>query len=168
MAGLAPIAEADRNAAGTAALSELEKRLLDEYQRGFPLSPRPYRDIAWQMGSDEATVIAALDRLTRAGLISRIGAVVTPHKAGWSTLAAMAVPPRRLEQVADLVSSYPEVNHNYEREHRLNLWFVVTGPDVLHVGSVLKAIEARSGLAVLDLPLVEAYRLDLGFPLQWN
>jgi DNA-binding Lrp family transcriptional regulator len=93
---------------------------------------------------------------------------VTPHKAGWSTLAAMAVPPRRLEQVAELVSSYPEVNHNYEREHRLNLWFVVTGPDVQHVGSVLQAIEARSGLPVLDLPLVEAYRLDLGFPLQWD
>ncbi len=168
MAGLAPIAEADRNAAGTAALSELEKRLLDEYQHGFPLSPRPYRDIARQIDSDETTVIAALDRLTRAGLISRVGAVVTPHKAGWSTLAAMAVPPRRLEQVADLVSSYPEVNHNYERAHRLNLWFVVTGTDVLHVRSVLKAIEARSGLAVLDLPLVEAYRLDLGFPLQWD
>ncbi len=168
MAGLAPIAEAERNAAVSAALSELEKRLLDEYQRGFPLSQRPYRDIARQLGSDEATVIAALDRLTGAGLISRVGAVVTPHKAGWSTLAAMAVPPRRLEQVADLVSSYPEVNHNYEREHRLNLWFVVTGTDVLHVRSVLKAIEARSGLAVLDLPLVEAYRLDLGFPLQWD
>jgi DNA-binding Lrp family transcriptional regulator len=168
MADLAQIAEAGRSAADTRVLSALEKRLLDGYQRGFPLSPRPYRDIAGEIGSDETTVIAALDRLTRAGLISRVGAVVTPHKAGWSTLAAMAVPPRRLEQVAELVSSYPEVNHNYEREHRLNLWCVVTGTDVQHVGSVLRAIEARSGLAVLDLPLVEAYRLDLGFPLQWD
>jgi DNA-binding Lrp family transcriptional regulator len=168
MAILAQSTEADREVPGTAALSELEKRLLDEYQHGFPLSPRPYQEIARQLGSDEAAVVAALKHLRKAGLISRIGAVVTPHKAGWSTLAAMAVPPERLEEVAELVSGYPEVNHNYQREHRLNLWFVVTGTDVLHVRSVLMAIEAHSGLAVLDLPLVEAYRLDLGFPLQWD
>ena len=150
-----------------AALSNLEKRLLDCYQRGFPLTARPYQEIAREQGCDEKTVIATLSRLQDMGLISRIGAVVTPHRAGWSTLAAMAVPPDRLQAVADLVSALPEVNHNYEREHRLNLWFVVTGKDVEHVSSVLQAIEARTGLAVLDLPMVEAFRLDLGFSLQW-
>ena len=102
------------------------------------------------------------------GLISRIGAVIAPHRAGWSTLAAMAVPPERLEAVAGLVSGFPEVNHNYEREHRLNLWFVVTGPDLGHVRSVLQAIEEGTGLDVIDLPMVEAFRLDLGFSLQWD
>jgi DNA-binding Lrp family transcriptional regulator len=80
----------------------------------------------------------------------------------------MAVPDERLDQVADLVSGYDEVNHNYEREHRFNLWFVVTGPDEPHVRAVLDDIAAHTGLEVLDLPLVEAYRLDLGFPLQWT
>ena len=80
----------------------------------------------------------------------------------------MAVPAERLETVAELVSSYPEVNHNYEREHSLNLWFVVAAADKVPVGSVLKSIEKETGLEVLDLPLVEAYRLDLGFPLSWD
>jgi len=160
--------EAKPDTMGAAALTDLEKRLLDSYQHGFPLTPQPYRDIARELGSDEATVIATLERLKNMGLISRVGAVVTPHRAGWSTLAAMAVPPARLEAVAGLVSGFPEVNHNYEREHCLNLWFVVTGPDVAQVRSVLRAIEARTGLAVLDLPLVEAFRLDLGFALQWD
>jgi len=151
-----------------ASLSAFERRLLNEYQRGFPLSPRPYAEIARQLGAQEAEVITALRRLKRAGLISRVGAVVTPHKAGWSTLAAMAVPAERLEQVADLVSSYPEVNHNYEREHSLNLWFVVAAADKAQVRAVLKSIEGKAGLEVLDLPLVEAYRLDLGFPLSWD
>ena len=168
MASSVPIATAEQDAAPAAALSDLEKRLLDSYQRGFPLTPHPYRDIACELGCDETTVIATLKRLREMGLISRVGAVVTPHRAGWSTLAAMAVPPERLDAVAGLVSGFPEVNHNYEREHRLNLWFVVTGTDVGHVRSVLKAIEALSGLAVLDLPLVEAFRLDLGFSLQWD
>ncbi len=151
-----------------ASLSAFDKRLLNEYQRDFPLSPRPYAEIARQLGAQEAEVITALRRLKRAGLISRVGAVVTPHKAGWSTLAAMAVPAERLEEVADLVSSYLEVNHNYEREHSLNLWFVVASADKAGVRAVLKSMEQETGLQVLDLPLVEAYRLDLGFPLSWD
>lgn len=151
-----------------ASLSAFDKRLLNEYQRDFPLSPRPYAEIARQLGAQEAEVITALRRLKRAGLISRVGAVVTPHKAGWSTLAAMAVPAERLEEVADLVSSYLEVNHNYEREHSLNLWFVVASADKAGVRAVLKSIEQKTGLKALDLPLVEAYRLDLGFPLSWD
>jgi DNA-binding Lrp family transcriptional regulator len=168
VARLVPTAKVEQGLVTPAALSDLEKRLLDHYQRGFPLTSRPYRDIAEDLGSDETTVIATLKRLKDMGLISRIGAVVTPHRAGWSTLAAMAVPPERLHAVAELVSGFGEVNHNYEREHRLNLWFVVTGTDVRQVRSVLQAIEARTGLAVLDLPMVEAFRLDLGFALRWD
>ena len=154
--------------AATEHLSGFEKRLLDEYQRCFPLSPRPYEEIARELDSDETTVIATLERLREAGLISRVGAVLTPHRAGWSTLAAMAVPLERLENVAACVSAHPEVNHNYEREHRLNLWFVVTGGDQAAVQAVLTDIERQTELDILDLPLVEAYRLDLGFPLQWD
>lgn len=149
-------------------LSELDKRLLDGFQRNFPLTSRPYAEIARRLDSDEQTVIAALRRLAEAGLIGRVGAVLAPHRAGWSTLAAMAVPPERLEEVAALVSGFEAVNHNYEREHRLNLWFVVTAADRAAVQSVLAAIEAQCGIAVLDLPLVRAHHLDLGFPLQWN
>lgn len=149
-------------------IGELERRLLDGFQRDFPLTSRPYREIAARLGVGEAEVIAALERLRDAGLLSRVGAAVAPHRAGFSTLAAMAVPPERIDEVAALVSAYPEVNHNYEREHRFNLWFVVTGPDARRVAAVLREIEARCGLPLLDLPLEKAYHLDLGFPLQWS
>ncbi|MFM9842328.1 MAG: Lrp/AsnC family transcriptional regulator [Dongiaceae bacterium] len=146
----------------------LERALLDEFQRNFPLEPRPYEMLAERFGTSEETILSVLRSLTEDGRISRIGAIVTPHSAGWSTLAAMAVPGSRLTEIAGLVSSFPEVNHNYEREHRLNLWFVVTGEDRAHVASVLEEIEARSGLTVIDLPLLESFCLDLGFPLQWS
>ena len=93
--------------------------------------------------------------------------MLTPHRAGWSTLAAMAVPAEELDEVAELVSSYAEVNHNYEREHELNLWFVVTAASRERVELVWE-IETRAGCPVLDLPLLEAYRLDLGFALSWS
>ena len=152
--------------AGTPALSTLEWALLDDYQRGFPLVSNPYGQIAEAQGVSEAEVLAAYQRLSNAGYISRIGAAVRPHRAGWSTLAAMAVPPADLAAVADLVNAFPEVNHNYEREHQLNLWFVVTAVDREAVAAVLSAIECKSGLEVLDLPLEQAFRVDLGFPLR--
>lgn len=149
-------------------LSGTEQRLVDEFQRDLPLVERPFAAIAERLGVDEGTVLALLARLQADGVISRVGAVVEPHAAGWSTLAAMAVPAWALPQIADFVSSFPEVNHNYEREHRLNLWFVVTAPSQEHVRQVLATIEYRTGVPVLDLPLEEAFRLDLGFRLQWH
>lgn len=149
-------------------MSSLERRLLDDFQRDFPLTPRPYAALAARLGVDEAHVIEALRALVEGGAVSRVGAVVQPHKVGRSTLAAMSVPAERLEDVADLVSAYAEVNHNYEREHRFNLWFVVCATSGDRVRAVLDEIADRTGLEVLDLPLLEAYRIDLGFALQWN
>ena len=84
--------------------------------------------------------------------MSRVGAVVRPNTVGASTLAAMAVPPRDLERVAALVSGYAEVNHNYEREHRLNLWFVVAAPDSARLQQVLDEIAAPQRLRGVVVP----------------
>lgn len=154
------------DAAPAEGLDPLEAALLARYQRDFPLAPRPYAEIARQLGASEEAVLVALGRLRERGVLSRVGAVVRPNSAGCSTLAALAVPADRLEDIAALVGGYEEVNHNYEREHRFNLWFVVTARDTERLAAVLAEIEARTGLAVLDLPLVEAYHIDLGFPLR--
>lgn len=149
-------------------LDPLHKELLNGFQRDFPLVPRPYASIAERLGCSEETVIGMLRSLRDSGAVTRIGPVFAPHRAGSSTLAAMAVPPDRLEEVAAVVSDYDEVNHNYEREHRFNLWFVVAAPDRASVAAVLDEIGLRTGLRVLDLPLEQAFHIDLGFPLQWT
>ena len=150
------------------ALTALDRALLDRFQHELPLEPDPWGAIAEDLGTTADAVLTALARLREAGFISRVGAVVAPHQAGWSTLAAMAVPEDRLEDVAAAVNGFPEVNHNYEREHELNLWFVVAAADRARVAAVLDGVRTATGLDVLDLPLEEAWRLDLGFPLQWN
>jgi len=149
----------------SAELTALEKCLLNEYQRGFPLCSSPFQAIAEQQGVTEELVIETLTSLQQRGLISRIGPVFAPRRAGASTLAALAVPDNRLQGVADFVSGFPEVNHNYEREHSYNLWFVVTAADEEHVQQVLDAIQAGTGLPVLNLPLERSFYIDLGFPL---
>lgn len=150
-----------------ATLTEIERRLLDLYQRDFPLTPTPYADIARALGVSEAEVLAALRRLQNAGAVSRVGAVLRPRTVGASTLAAMAVPAERLEAIAAIVSAYPGVNHNYEREHRLNLWFVATAADDAELATLLDDIEARTGLRVHRLPMLDDYHIDLGFALKW-
>ena len=145
--------------------ASLDFRLLNDWQRDLPLVPRPYQAIADALGVSESDVIERLTRLRAEGSLSRVGAVVRPNSIGASTLAAMAVPPERLEEVAGRVSARPEVNHNYEREHRLNLWFVVTAATPEQVRAVLRAIETDTGLPVLDLPLEREYHIDLGFDL---
>ena len=146
-------------------LTELDRRLLDDFQRDFPICARPYEAMAKRLGCDEATVLGRLEALQRRGYVSRIGPVFRPNCLGASTLAAMAVPAARLQDVANLVSSYSEVNHNYEREHEFNLWFVVTACDQAAVAEVLNQVRRRTGLAVMDLPLTDAFHIDLGFPL---
>jgi DNA-binding Lrp family transcriptional regulator len=148
-----------------AVLNGLERRVLNDFQHDFPLSPTPYADIAHKLGVSEAEVLAVLARLKQQGAVSRVGAVLRPNTVGVSTLAAMAVPPESLEQVAALVSACAEVNHNYEREHRLNLWFVANAPDAPRLQAVLGDIALRSGYEVLTFPLLEDYHIDLGFDL---
>jgi DNA-binding Lrp family transcriptional regulator len=148
--------------------SMLEQRLLNEFQQGMPLTPNPYADIARQLGVYETTVLETLRRLQTEGVVSRVGAVFRPNRVGASTLAAMSVPQAELEQVAAIVSDFVEVNHNYEREHRYNLWFVVVAADEDRLQEVLSQIEASSGYTVLDLPLLNEYFIDLGFDLKWT
>jgi DNA-binding Lrp family transcriptional regulator len=139
--------------------------LLDRWQRDFPLVERPFAAIGRAMHASEVDVLAALERLSAAGVLSRIGAVVKPHTVGSSVLAAMRVPPAGVERVAEIITREPLVNHNYERTHSFNLWFVIAAGDAESVHATLDRIEARTGLAVLDLPLICAYHLDLGFSL---
>jgi DNA-binding Lrp family transcriptional regulator len=148
-------------------LSESDRRLLNEYQHGLPLEPRPFARIADVLGISEQEVLDALRCLQDSGVISRVGPVFRPNRVGVSTLAALAVPPESLSGVAEIVSAFAEVNHNYEREHRYNLWFVVTARDTEHLEQVLDTIEQRTRLKPLDLPMLEDYFIDLGFRLQW-
>ena len=146
-------------------LDALDRRLLDEHQRGFPVCETPFAEIARALGCEADEVLRRLARLRRDGVVSRVGPVFTPGRIGASTLAAMAVPPARLESVAACVIRYRAVNHNYERAHAINLWFVLAAPDTDEISEALADIRRRTGLEVLDLRLERAYHIDLGFPL---
>ena len=143
-----------------------ERRLLNDFQRGFPLCAAPYAAIAKTLHASEDWVLAALRRFGEDGIVSRVGAIFRPGSVGASTLAAMAVPPSRLADVARRVGAHDGVNHNYEREHRFNLWFVANAADLAGLRTLLAQIERETVLTVISLPLLREYHIDLGFDLE--
>lgn len=146
-------------------MNPIDFALLNRFQRGFPLDPRPYAVIGAVLGISEHEAIERLARLAADGMVQRVGAVLTPRHVGAGVLVAMAVPKRRLTPVAARVSALAAVNHSYARAHQLNLWFVVTASDAEHLEKTVRAAESIARVPALRLPLVEAYHLDLGFVL---
>lgn len=145
--------------------SPLEQRLLNDFQRDMSLSATPYADMAEQLGVKEAEVLQSIQSLQDKGVISRVGPVFRPNRIGVSTLAAISVDADELECVARIVSAFPEVNHNYERDHEYNLWFVVTASSEEHLDIVLYEIEQHTEHALMSLPMLDDYFIDLGFKL---
>ncbi len=146
----------------------LEQALLNDFQHSLPLSATPFAEMAEQLGVSEEQVLTTLQQLQQRGAVSRVGPVFRTHTIGASTLAAMSVPEAQLEAVAQQVNSFDAVNHNYEREHALNLWFVATAADEQQLQQVLAQIESTTGIEVIALPMIEDYHIDLGFNLQWT
>jgi len=154
------------------ALDALDRRLIDSYQRGLPVCTRPFHTMAERLGTSEAEVIARLERLQEMGVLSRVGPVFDHARAGASLLAAVAVPEAERDAFAELINAAPGVNHNYAREdpareHAYNLWFVMTAPDEAELEAELEALEARLGVPILRLPMLEGYHIDLSFPIPW-
>jgi DNA-binding Lrp family transcriptional regulator len=146
-------------------LDTTNRRLLDEFQRDLPLQSQPFKAVGDALGIAEGEVLARLRALLAIGMITRVGATVRPNTVGVSTLAAMAVPDHRIEEVATIVGEEPGVNHSYLREDEWNLWFVATAPAADGLKASLDRIAQRSGLLVLDLPLIRPFNIDLGFRL---
>ncbi|MCT4656360.1 MAG: Lrp/AsnC family transcriptional regulator [Cohaesibacter sp.] len=149
-------------------LDEVDMAIVDDWQRDFPLVPRPFSKIAQENECREAEILDRYKQLKEKRILSRIGTILAPNTIGASVLAAMAVPIDQVDQVAASISNMEGVNHNYERENTLNLWFVVTAGDRQAVDAILARLEAETGFEVFPFFLEQAYHLDLGFSLRPN
>jgi len=139
-------------------LDATDRAILNALQEGFPLVPRPFAAAAAPLGLDEATLIARIDALCATGTITRFGPFYDAAALGGAfCLCAMAVPADRFDAVADAVNARPEVAHNYARNHRLNMWFVLATEMPAGIEAAARAIEAETGLTVLRLPKLREF-----------
>lgn len=148
-------------------LAPEDLRLVDRLHGGFPLTDRPFADVAAEFGWTEDEVIARLRRLLDTGVLSRFGPLFQIERAGGQfVLAAIAVPEARFDDVAAQVNALAEVAHNYRREHSLNMWFVVAAESPAAAAATLSGIEALTGLQVFAFPKEREFFVELRLPLQ--
>lgn len=141
-----------------------DRALINRLQDGFPVCPRPFAEVAKELGIAEDDLIARISALRADGTLTRFGPLYNAERMGGAlSLCALSVPTEDFERAAAIVNAFPEVAHNYEREDAYNMWFVLATGTPEDKARVLAEIEAAAGYPVLDLPKLEEYALDLRF-----
>ncbi|MCF3973540.1 Lrp/AsnC family transcriptional regulator [Paracoccus salsus] len=139
-------------------LDATDRTILNHLQDGFPVSPDPFAEAAKEMGLTEDDLLARLTRMKEARIITRFGPFFDAEAMGGAfCLCAMAVPDAEFEQVLTKVNARPEVAHNYERTHRLNMWFVLATETTQEIEAVARSLERETGLRVLCFPKLREF-----------
>jgi siroheme decarboxylase len=145
-------------------MDHLDRAIINALQGGFPLSERPYAEAATSLGTTEADLLQRIDAMLNNGLLTRFGPMYHAERLGGGlTLAAMQVPAADFDRVAGQVNAHPEVAHNYEREHELNMWFVLATETPERISEVIAAIEHETGYRVYNMPKQEEFYVGLRF-----
>ena len=146
-------------------IDDIDRDILNRIQSGFPITTRPYRTIAEDLGLSESEVLKRVSRLKASGIIRRIGGNFTPEKLGFvSTLCAAKVPEEKIKQFAEVVNRYPGVTHNYRRENTYNVWFTFIAPSMDEINANLEQIAAETGVSdILNLPATKVFKIKAEF-----
>lgn len=139
-------------------LDATDRLILNHLQEGFPIAPDPFHVVAQELGLDEADLLARLERMKTDRIITRFGPFFDAEAMGGAfCLCAMAVPEENFEAVLTKVNARPEVAHNYERRHRLNMWFVLATETEEEIEAVARSLERETGLRVLCFPKLREF-----------
>ena len=149
-----------------ARIDELDRVIINRLQRGFPVSEEPYAEIASELNIGVEQLLQRLQQLLDNKILSRFGPMYHAERLGGGlTLAAMAIPEEQFERVAEQVNAFPQVAHNYRREHVLNMWFVLATETPEAIEQTLRLIEQRTGYPVYNMPKHEEFYVGLFLPV---
>ena len=143
-------------------MDDIDRAIINALQGGFPLVEEPYRAVAEWLDLDEEELILRLSRMLDDKVLTRFGPMFQVERMGGAfVLAALAVPEEFFDAVAALVNGLPQVAHNYRREHRLNMWFVLATETPEGIEKAIARIEALTGLTVYAFPKVREYFVEM-------
>ncbi len=146
----------------TTSMDETDRNIINTLQAGLPLTAEPYADVAMQIGISEQELLTRLSRMLEEKTLTRFGPMYDAQKMGGAfSLVAMQVPDERFDEVTEVVNSYPEVAHNYQREHAFNMWYVLATESPQQIETVNREIEQRTGLRVFNMPKLDEYYIGL-------
>jgi len=145
-------------------MDAVDRNIINRLQQGFPICEFPYAQVAAELALSESELLQRLTHLLETGVLSRFAPMYHAERLGGGlTLAALAVPAERFEAVAAIVNAFPEVAHNYARQHSLNMWFVLATEQPERVVEVIELIEQQTALTVYNMPKQTEYYIGLKF-----
>ena len=146
-------------------LDPTDSAILNRIQSDFPITSRPFRTVANELGISEQEVLDRVRRMKADGIIRRIGGNFVPGKLGFvSTLCAARVPADQVDQFAEIVNRFPGVTHNYQRDNTYNVWFTFIAPSMEEIEENLKKIARESGIEdILNLPATKVFKIRAEF-----
>ena len=141
----------------------LDKKILNEIQWYFPLTDRPFLEIAKKHNVVEEEIIQRILSLKKNGLIRQINAIFDTRRLGYkSALIAFAVEPSKIDEVANEVNKNPGVSHNYERNHEFNMWFTLAVPPDKKIKTILDKMSSLEGVKKYRLlPTLKMYKIGV-------
>lgn len=143
-------------------MDDIDRTIINTLQHGFPVCDRPYLQVATELGLTEQELLDRLQALLDDGTLSRFGPLYHAELMGGAlTLAAVKVPEHRFDEVTEIINAFPEVAHNYARNHELNMWFVIATETPEQLQQAIDAIEQLTGLSVFNMPKINEYFVGL-------
>lgn len=150
-----------RNTPSSDALDAADRSLIERLRDGIAITEAPFAALSATLGLTEDEITARLARLREIGAVTRFGPFLDAVAMGGACcLCAMEVPPGRLDAVVTLVNDRPEVVHNHQRDHRLNLWFVLACERSDDIQATAREIGEKTGIEVLLFPKEEEFFAD--------
>lgn len=146
------------------AMDDIDRNILNQLQRGFPIAEQPYKLAAEQLHIGEDELLQRLQAMLDEGVLTRFGPMFhAEHLGGGLSLVAMAIPEHDFERVAAIVNSFDQVAHNYAREHELNMWFVLATETAPEIDTVIAAIEEKTRYPAYNMPKQQEFFVGLHF-----
>lgn len=143
-------------------MDDIDRSIINTLQNGFPICAAPYQQVAEPLGLTEQQLITRLKALLDNGTLTRFGPLYNAEQMGGAlTLAAVTAPADRFEEVTGIINAFPEVAHNYARDHVLNMWFVLATETPEQQQQTINAIEQQTGLTVYNMPKIQEYFVNL-------
>jgi len=145
-------------------VDEIDRKIINELQGGFPVCESPFAEVAERLNMEEEDLLSRIKNMLDDGMLSRFGPMYHAERLGGGlSLVAMKIPETDFDKVAEQVNAFPQVAHNYQRDHELNMWFVLATEKASEVDDTLEAIEDRTGYKVYNMPKLHEFYVGLRF-----
>ncbi len=148
----------------------MQEDFLNLIQKDFPITKRPFEELAKKLNSDEKSVLELYKKLKEEKIIRQTSAIFDTKSLGYKS-SLVAFKTNNIENTAQIINSHPGVSHNYERDNEFNLWFTIaTAPDsILGLEKTVEVLADKTDTKeYIILPTKKMFKISVQLDVKGN